>query len=74
MYKRQAIKEVCGIDTKLSTAGGTSDARFLAQYGVKPVEFGVINDTIHSPNERCSMDEVEKLEQVFLHVINNFKG
>lgn len=69
---QNAIKEVCGIDTKLSTAGGTSDARFLAQFGVKPVEFGVINDTIHSPNERCSMDEVEKLEQVFLHVINNF--
>jgi len=69
---QNAIVDVCKIDTKFSTAGGTSDARHLAQFGIKAVEFGVVNDTIHSPNERCSIDEVEKLEKVFLHVIENF--
>jgi len=67
-----AIKSVCGEKPKYSTAGGTSDARFLAEFGVKSIEFGVINDTIHAPNERCSIDEVEKLYQVFKKVIKNF--
>lgn len=68
----KAIESNVGIVPKLSTAGGTSDARFISQFGVKTVEFGVINDTIHAPNERCSLDEVEKLYQIFLHVIKNF--
>jgi succinyl-diaminopimelate desuccinylase len=70
----KSIENVCGIKPKLSTAGGTSDARFISAFGVKTVEFGVINDTIHAPNERCSLQEVEKLEQIFLDLINNFKG
>ncbi|WP_024953793.1 succinyl-diaminopimelate desuccinylase [Sulfurospirillum arcachonense] len=69
---QNAIEEITTCRPKLSTAGGTSDARFLAEFGIKTVEFGVINDTIHAPNERCGMDEVEKLEKVFLHVIKKF--
>ena len=69
---QNAIYDVCKIKTKFSTAGGTSDARLLAQFGVNVVEFGVINDTIHSVNERCGMEEVEKLEKVFLHVVQKF--
>jgi len=67
-----AIKDVTGIDTKYSTAGGTSDARFLAEFGVDVVEFGVINDTIHAPNERTTSKEVEDLKAVFDEVIKNF--
>ena len=67
-----AIKDITGIDTKYSTAGGTSDARFLAEYGVDVVEFGVINDTIHAPNERTTSKEVEDLKAVFDEVIKNF--
>lgn len=66
-----AIKEVCGSKPKHSTAGGTSDARMLAQFGIPTIEFGVVNDTIHAPNERCGIDEVEKLEKVFSFVIHN---
>jgi succinyl-diaminopimelate desuccinylase len=54
----ESIQRVVGIETKYSTAGGTSDARFMAQYGIEVVEFGVINDTIHAPNERTSIEEV----------------
>ena len=69
----RAIEAICGIVPRHSTAGGTSDARFLAEYGVKAVEFGVINDTIHAPNERTSIEEVEKLYQVFKTTIQTFK-
>ena len=68
----KAIKDECNIDTKLSTAGGTSDARFFGEFGVETVEFGVINDTIHAPNERTSIKEVERLYQVFKRVIKEF--
>ena len=67
-----AIKNITGIDTKYSTAGGTSDARFLAEYGIDVVEFGVINDTIHAPNECTTSKEVEDLKAVFDEVIRNF--
>jgi succinyl-diaminopimelate desuccinylase len=68
----ESIQKITSKKPKYSTAGGTSDARFLAEYGVKTIEFGVINDTIHSINERTSIKEVENLEKVFIEVINNF--
>lgn len=69
---KNAIEDELHVKTKFSTAGGTSDARMLAPYGVKVVEFGVVNDTIHAPNERCGLDEVEGLVRVFENVIKNF--
>ena len=70
----ESIKKVCGMTPKHSTAGGTSDARFIAAYGIDVIEFGVINDTIHAPNERTSIEEVEKLYRVFSELIKNFKS
>ena len=67
-----AIQKVCGITPKHSTAGGTSDARFIAVYNIDVIEFGVINDTIHAPNERTSIEEVEKLYEVFRETISCF--
>lgn len=68
-----AIQEICNIFPKNSTAGGTSDARFIAAYGIDVIEFGVINDTIHAPNERTSIDEVKNLYAVFTKLIDNFR-
>lgn len=68
-----AIQEVCKITPKNSTAGGTSDARFVAEYGIDVIEFGVINDTIHAPNERTSIAEVQNLYAVFTKLIHNFR-
>ncbi|MDH4943608.1 succinyl-diaminopimelate desuccinylase [Sulfurimonas sp. C5] len=65
----EAIKKVTNIKPKHSTAGGTSDARFISAFGVDVVEFGVKNDTIHSVNERTSKKEVEELCQVFKTLI-----
>ena len=67
-----SIKSITGIETKLSTAGGTSDARFMGAFGIDVVEFGVINDTIHAPNERTSIKEVEDLYAVFKDTVKYF--
>ena len=70
---QKSIRSVTGIETKLSTAGGTSDARFMGAYGIDVVEFGVINDTIHAPNERTSIEEVEQLYRVFGDTVRHFQ-
>ncbi|CAA6813307.1 MAG: N-succinyl-L,L-diaminopimelate desuccinylase (EC, partial [uncultured Sulfurovum sp.] len=67
-----AIKEETGVETKLSTAGGTSDGRHIAPYGIEVVEFGVINDRIHGLNERTSIEEVEDLYNVFVNMVKRF--
>jgi succinyl-diaminopimelate desuccinylase len=68
----EAVREVTGINPGLGTGGGTSDARFLGEYGVDTVEFGVINDTIHAPNERTSINELRQLEAVFVRLLASF--
>ncbi|NPA65697.1 MAG: succinyl-diaminopimelate desuccinylase [Epsilonproteobacteria bacterium] len=68
----KAIQEVTSITPKHSTAGGTSDARFMAPYGIKVIEFGVKNDTIHSVNERTHKDEVIGLYKVFKTLLSQW--
>jgi succinyl-diaminopimelate desuccinylase len=69
----KAIENVTGIRPKHSTAGGTSDARFMAPMGIKVIEFGVRNDTIHSVNERTTAKEVVELYEVFKNLIDGWK-
>jgi len=69
---QKSIKSICNIDTKLSTAGGTSDARLFGQFKVATVEFGVKNDTIHAINEKTEVRDVEKLAEVFEDIITNW--
>ncbi|EDZ61656.1 succinyl-diaminopimelate desuccinylase [Sulfurimonas gotlandica GD1] len=69
----EAIESVTGIKPKHSTAGGTSDARFISPMGIDVVEFGVINDTIHAVNERTTVKEVQELYQIFKNLISNWK-
>ena len=68
----KTIKKRLNVNTTLGTSGGTSDARFFGQYKVDTVEFGVINDTIHSVNESTSIEEIEKLTQIFIDLIEIF--
>lgn len=69
----KSVEDITGIKPSFNTAGGTSDARHLAKYGVEVVEFGVINDRIHAKNERVSLDEVENLKNIFKDLIENFE-
>jgi succinyl-diaminopimelate desuccinylase len=66
------ILEITGVETKLSTAGGTSDGRHIAPYGIEVVEFGVINNRIHALNERTSIDEVLTLYNIFVKIVKQF--
>jgi len=68
----KSVTEICKTAPHLSTGGGTSDARFMGEFGIKVAEFGVINDRIHSIDERTSIDEVKKLYQVCKKVVANF--
>jgi succinyl-diaminopimelate desuccinylase len=67
-----SIQEVLGVTTKHSTHGGTSDARYFGSFGIEAIEFGVINDTIHSTGERTTVKEVEGLTAVFEDLIRKF--
>ena len=66
---KDTIQDVTGVKTKLSTAGGTSDGRHIAPYGIDVVEFGVINDRIHAINERTTIKEVETLYKIFVKML-----
>jgi succinyl-diaminopimelate desuccinylase len=66
-----AIKTVTGIDAELSTTGGTSDGRFIADVCPQVVECGPCNATIHKINECVSVDELRQLPQIYLHTLRN---
>ena len=70
----QSIEKITGSLPKFGTGGGTSDARHFANFGVKVVEFGVINDRIHAVDERVDLQEVLNLSAIFADLISNFKG
>jgi succinyl-diaminopimelate desuccinylase len=59
------IKEVTGLDTELSTSGGTSDGRFIAPTGAQVLELGPINATIHQINECVSVADLDTLTQLY---------
>lgn len=61
---KECAKEATGVVPTASTAGGTSDARFISAYKIKVLEFGVTNETIHAPNECVKIEEIEKLTTI----------
>lgn len=58
---RAAIVALTGTEPALSTAGGTSDGRFIAPTGAEVVEVGPVNATIHKVNECVRVEELESL-------------
>lgn len=60
-----AIKEVTGLDTELSTSGGTSDGRFIAPTGAQVLELGPINATIHQINECVNVNDLNNLTKLY---------
>ncbi len=66
-----AIREVAGTETELSTAGGTSDGRFIAPYGVQVVELGPVNASIHKLNEHVRSADLPLLSDVYRRVLEN---
>ena len=66
-----AVKQVTGLDTLLSTAGGTSDGRFIAPMGTQVVELGPINATIHQINECVAVDDLDRLTAIYESLLEN---
>jgi succinyl-diaminopimelate desuccinylase len=66
---RAAIAGVCGIDTELSTSGGTSDGRFVATTGAQVVELGPVNATIHKVNECVNIAELDQLSAIYENIL-----
>ena len=62
---REAIRTITGVDTELSTSGGTSDGRFIAPTGAQVVELGPVNATIHQINECVKAEELDTLSIVY---------
>ena len=68
---KAAITEVTGIVPKLSTGGGTSDARFIAN--LCPVaEFGLVGQTMHKVDEHVLIDDIDQLKAIYLAMLSRF--
>jgi succinyl-diaminopimelate desuccinylase len=68
---QQAIKTVTGLDTRLSTGGGTSDGRFIAPTGAEVVEIGPCNPSAHQVNEHVNINDLDPLTSIYLKVLEN---
>ena len=68
---QQAIFDVTGITTQLSTSGGTSDGRFIAPTGAQVVELGPVNKTIHKVNECVKAEDLNTLEKIYTGILKH---
>jgi len=66
---RRAIRSELGLETTLSTTGGTSDGRFIAPTGAQVVELGPVNATIHQIDECVCIDDLSRLARVYSHAL-----
>jgi succinyl-diaminopimelate desuccinylase len=68
---RGAITRVTGLEPKLDTGGGTSDARFIARF-CPVAEFGLIGSTMHQVDECVPVDELRDLSRIYAGVLDDF--
>jgi succinyl-diaminopimelate desuccinylase len=66
-----AVAEVTGKTPKLSTSGGTSDARFIKDY-CPVVEFGLVGQTMHAIDERVPVKDLQTLTAVYRKILDNY--
>ena len=69
-----AISQVTALETELSTSGGTSDGRFIADLCPQVVEFGPNNATIHKLNECVALVDIEPLKEIYRLTLVNLLG
>ena len=69
----RSVEEVIGIKPALSTAGGTSDGRFISPTGAQVVELGPCNATIHKIDERIRISDIELLAKTYAKVLVNLE-
>jgi succinyl-diaminopimelate desuccinylase len=69
----RSVEEVIGIKPALSTAGGTSDGRFISPAGAQVVELGPCNASIHKIDERIRISDIELLAKTYAKVLVNLE-
>jgi succinyl-diaminopimelate desuccinylase len=68
---QNTIKKITKIKPKLSTTGGTSDARFIKK--IAPcLEFGLVGKTMHKIDESVSLSDLKKLSNIYLNILENY--
>jgi succinyl-diaminopimelate desuccinylase len=68
-----AIREVTGITPKLSTTGGTSDARFIKDY-CPVIEFGLLSQQMHKTDEHVATADLVALTAIYRHILERYFG
>ncbi|MDT7524721.1 succinyl-diaminopimelate desuccinylase [Pseudidiomarina sp. GXY010] len=68
---QMAITEITARTTELSTAGGTSDGRFIAPTGAQVIELGPVNATIHKVNECVKEQDLELLTDIYERILEH---
>jgi succinyl-diaminopimelate desuccinylase len=64
------IAKTTGLEAELSTAGGTSDGRFIAPIGTQVVELGPVNQSIHRVDENVSIDDLNTLTKIYKNILH----
>jgi succinyl-diaminopimelate desuccinylase len=70
----KAIKDETGVATELSTTGGTSDGRFIAQICPQVIEFGPPNESIHKIDEHVELRFIDPLKNIYRRTLENLLG
>lgn len=65
----RAIEKSYGVSPELSTTGGTSDGRFIADICKQVIEFGPLNKTIHKLNECVGVADIEPLKDTYKYTL-----
>ena len=65
------IRKITNIKPKLSTTGGTSDARFIRK--IAPcLEFGLVGKTMHKVDEAVSISDLKNLTKIYSEILKNY--
>jgi succinyl-diaminopimelate desuccinylase len=71
---QQAIRDETGIETELSTSGGTSDARFIAKVCKQVIELGPVNASIHKIDEHIAVADIDPLKNIYRRTLEQLEA
>ena len=68
---KSSVDEITGMNSSLTTTGGTSDARFFKDY-CEVAEFGLIGETAHQIDENVKTEDINKLKDIYSLIISKY--
>ena len=68
---KSSVDEITGMNSSLTTTGGTSDARFFKDY-CEVAEFGLIGEPAHQIDENVKTEDISKLKDIYLLILNKY--